>query len=920
MNALFDVETSKKPLPTSCRCGSCKLDKGCNHSFKDDISGKGKKKILVVSSFPEKCEDDAGKHFGGSDSRTTEFVEQLRLAFKMTDVDLKRDCWHTYAVNCAPRQYSLTNVQGNVDQCRPALMKTIKELKPTVILALGNGAVKALYGHRVHDMTLMIESWHGFVIPDHELNAWVIPCYGTATIAAQYTNSKEDGSLRKKDTQKTVIADIACAIRDADKHCALPVPDMFAKAKGLIRVMQDGERIPQALKQITDGDTISFDYETSGTKPDFEQHFIKCVSVYSRKLNVCFVFNIDTREEKYAKVRKAFKAILTNPNIKKVGQNNKHEERWSRAKLGVKVAGWVWDTMLSAHCLYNSRIGVTGLKFQSAVNFGVMDYNSTVEGAFHTTAALMNKGANALCAIDSINNDVLLNYCGLDSVFTYWLYLKQKKELASWKNVLKKGKTHIDGAQFLLKSILTFADMEERGTHIDTEYLTAKKVWCTEEIRKCLREFKKTELYSRWRDNFNPVKIGSGKQLGALLYDVMGLRQTKKTDSGEDSTDKEALLSLDLPDLAPYFRMKLLEKAQGTYIAQHERELHGNFLHPSFNLHVASTFRSSANDPNLQNIPIRNKDIGIVIRGAYTSRFGKNGMLIEADLKGAEVSVAACYNKDPKFISYVANPKNDMHKDTMALIMSSEPDNIPKDLRQIGKSSFVFPQFYGDWYKSCAEAIWADIQKLHMVDGTPALIQLQDKGILKLPKKWKDGDTIPRILEYKGDEPICTTAYLGFEKHLGTVEDHFWNDMFAVYTAWKEAWWKKYLRNGFVDSFTGFRYTGVMDKKKTINYPIQGDAYHLNQHGINIVNRELVKQEMQACVFNQIHDSGVYDSPNIEETREVIRMVNDTMNVRMRKLYPWINVPIVVEYQVSEPGGSWFHKKDFDLSTMDIKK
>lgn len=914
MKPLFDVPVSSKRVSSFTGCGACPMKKSGHTDFKDAVVGKGKKRILVIMDLPSICEDDAGRLWGTSDDESSKFLNTVRNSFAGTDVDLDKDCWRINAVQCCPRHKDWDELPQATDLCRPAVLKRIAELKPKVIIAFGSSSVRALYGHRVADMTMDIDSWHGFTIPDSTLGCHVLPCYGTYTLSLNTNKSKSTGKIVEKGTYKLVKKDIAKVIRRAqilvDKD-TLPV-DYLARAKKLCSFSDDPAIILQRLKSIQSKDTISIDYENSSIKPDFDNQFIKVASVFSQKQNKAFSFMIDTREARYAKVREEWKRILLDASIEKVGQNIKYEQRWTKAILGYGIEGWIWDSMLASHALYNSRLGVTGLKFQTLANFGVSHYTKDVDTAFELVTGNFGKGANTINGIDSINNDKLMEYNALDTVFNFWLYLRQKKALEKWENKLadQGARSHIDGVRFLCQSTLTFADMEEQGNHIDVVYLEAQKEWCKAEISKMKKEFMGTALYATWKKHFRPVELGSGKQLSHILYKVLGLKQKKKTSSGEDSTDKEALLSLGIPDLAPLFRMKLLEKALNTYISQITRELHGAKLHPSFTLNVAKTFRSTSTDPNLQNVPIRNKDIGIIIRGAYKPRDKKNGVLIEADLKGAEVSTAACYNHDPKFISYVADPKNDMHKDTMGLIMADEPANITKELRHVAKNKFVFPEFYGDWYKSCAETIWGEIQRLNMVDGTPAMLHLQNAGIIELPKKWKAGDF---LIPEKYD-----SCYAGFVDHMEQVEHTFWYDMFPVYTEWKEETWQEYLRDGYADSFTGFRYTGVMDKKKVINYKIQGTAYHLNQEGINHVNRVLREQDAYTRIVNQIHDSGIYDSCE-DEKKDVVALINHTMNVMIPKRHTWINVPIVVEFDVCPKGEAWFFKKGFDLSQVSGK-
>lgn len=911
MQSLFDVPVSKKRELKECACGACKLREHSKTCFKGIVQGKGKKSVLLLTSHPEVCEDDAGEYWGTSTSNSSELLESFLKAIKKTDLDVRKDCWRISAVNCTPNGKNSKHTMESVDNCRPAVFEKIKELKPKVILAFGSAAIKCLYGHRTKDFPMMIDTWHGFVIPDFELGAWVIPCYDTLSLAQQRKFNLKEKAFRKKETYKLVEREISRVVQIAEKKSHDHRPQNYRElAEKHVAVLTSNEKILKVLESIKEGDVISFDYETSSTKPDYHNQFIKCVSLYVVSLNNSYSFLIDTRKIDYQKIRDKFSAILKDKTIKKIGQNVKHEERWSRAKLGTKVRGWIWDTMLVSHCLYNSRKSATGLKFQVLVNFGVCEYNGQVESYFSQASGNIGLGDNQINCIDAINEDELLRYCALDSIFTYWLYLAQKRVLEKWENSIPYAASHIQGARFLLDSIITFADMEEAGAFIDTEYLSKQKKWCDSEIIKLEKEFRATELFKKWRQTTPNVNLNSNKQLSNLLYGVMGLKQKKKTENGEDSTDKEALLSLGLPDLATFFRMKLLQKATGTYIRQLQREMYKGFIHASFNLNVAATFRSSSNSPNLQNTPIRNKDIGIIIRGAYKSRYGKKGVLIEADLKGAEVSTAACYNKDPNFIKYVADPKNDMHKDTMALIMDSESGDVTKELRHVAKNKFVFPEFYGDWFGSCAEAIWAEIQKLNMSDGTPAVLHLQNRDIIKLPLSWKPGDFIIPELHPK--------TYEAFHDHLGEVEHKFWYEMFPVYTEWKEEWWQKYLGKGYVESFTGFRYTGIMDKKKTINYPIQGDAYHLSQTGVNKINRSLRKEKVQACVFNQIHDSVLFDTTE-DVFRDVIKLHLKLMNGLKDEL-KWINVPIVVEYDVTEPGESWFNKKPFDVSTMEFVK
>jgi hypothetical protein len=101
----------------------------------------------------------------------------------------------------------------------------------------------------------------------------------------------------------------------------------------------------------------------------------------------------------------------------------KFEEVWSTIRMKQSVDGWYWDSMQAAHILDN-RPGITGLKFQTYVNFGIIDYSSSIE------PYLSGDGSNGFNRTQEILEDIqkrndLLLYCGLDSIYEFRLAMKQ---------------------------------------------------------------------------------------------------------------------------------------------------------------------------------------------------------------------------------------------------------------------------------------------------------------------------------------------------------------------------------------------------------------------------------------------------------------------------------------------------------------
>jgi len=132
-----------------------------------------------------------------------------------------------------------------------------------------------------------------------------------------------------------------------------------------------------------------------------------------------------TRQE-----RKPLIDLLINPKIGKIAQNMKYEETWSVVKLGVSVENWIWDTMQASHILDN-RTGITGLKFQTYVQFGIVDYSSEVDPYIH---AGDSKNANSFNKIMELiskpgGKEKLLKYNGYDAINEYRLADKQRLDI-----------------------------------------------------------------------------------------------------------------------------------------------------------------------------------------------------------------------------------------------------------------------------------------------------------------------------------------------------------------------------------------------------------------------------------------------------------------------------------------------------------
>lgn len=467
-----------------------------------------------------------------------------------------------------------------------------------------------------------------------------------------------------------------------------------------------------------------------------------------------------------------------------------------------------------------------------------------------------------------------------------------------------------EGYQLLQEGLQELSRVEANGIRIDIRKLEHSKKHLTEQCRTLKQELQNDDVWKVWQRRYGTkANLLSHEQLGAVLHVELDYEVTEETESGRPSTDQEALQKIDNPFVAKLVRYANNHKALTTFLRGIEREVVDGRLHPFFNLHTVRTYRSSSNDPNFQNFPVRDKEIAKIIRSLFIP--SEDCVMSENDFKGIEVGVSACYHKDENFISYITTPGKDMHRDMAAQIYCLEPGEVSKDARYGAKNKFVFPQFYGDYYVACAKNLWdwIDKGKLTTPDGTPLKRHLAAQGIKALGKC--DPESEPK----KGT----------FERHLKEVEDDFWNARFQQYGQWRRDWYKRYLDKGYFDLLSGFRIYGSFKRNAVTNYPVQGAAFHCLLWTLIQVNRALRKYKMRSMIVGQIHDSMLGDVHRTE-LRNYWEIVEEVVTVQLRKHYPWLIVPLEVEYEIVPLNSNWFEKKECKfkqgrfLHPEDIKK
>jgi len=452
--------------------------------------------------------------------------------------------------------------------------------------------------------------------------------------------------------------------------------------------------------------------------------------------------------------------------------------------------------------------------------------------------------------------------------------------------------TRREAYRLLHDGALALARAERQGIRVDMEYCQSKHDHLTRKIALLEKRFFETSFYRHWYNSFGGrVNINSNDQLATFLYDKKKIKPTTLTESGKGSTDEDALLQLDIPELVDLLQIRKLKKVRDTYLGAFMREQVDGFIHPFYNLHLVKTFRSSSDSPNFQNIPKRDKEAMLLTRRALFPRVGHQ--LMEVDFKGIEVRIAACYHKDPTMLRYIKDPTTDMHGDMAVQLFGlsnfTKSNPAHSTLRSAAKNSFVFPQFYGDYYKNSAI-------NLAIVWG-----KLPDHG------NWRKGQGLPLEDGFALGDLMLSNGFKNLDdyiEHVRVIEDDFWTKRFPIYSKWKEQWIAEYKKKGYFDMFTGFRCSGVLRPNNIINYPVQGVAFHCLLWALIRLDYLFSLQNLQSKIIGQIHDAIVFDIYPPELVR-VSKLIKQVMTQELVEHWRWIIVPMDVEVDLGEIDASW---------------
>jgi DNA polymerase-1 len=444
---------------------------------------------------------------------------------------------------------------------------------------------------------------------------------------------------------------------------------------------------------------------------------------------------------------------------------------------------------------------------------------------------LIGKGAKQISMRD-VPIDKVREYAGEDADITFQLKapLEEKlKEVEMWDLY--------QDIEIPLSGVL--ARLEYEGVRINPDFLNAY----SKDLEKLIQETEK-KIYAEAGVNFN---ISSPKQVGEVLFDKLAIPyRWKKTATKQYSTDVEKLTELSeenqiVRDILEY---RKFTKLKSTYVDALPLLVNPNTgrVHSSFNQARAATGRLSSENPNLQNIPIKN-EAGREIRKAFEPR-DKDHILMAADYSQIELRLIADISKDA-FMLESFKAGNDFHTATAAKVYNVPYDEVTPTQRRNAKT-VNFSITYGAGSTNLSRQL--GISRSEAKDLIDNYFQ-QFSGL----KQYMD-DTV----EFARKNGYVKTL-LGRKRILRDIDS----------------------RNGMMRSNA---------ERMAINTPIQGTAADMIKVAMINIDKAMRAKNYKSKMILQVHDELVFDvyRPELEEVKSLVQDL-------MKTALPNLEVPILVE-------------------------
>jgi len=547
---------------------------------------------------------------------------------------------------------------------------------------------------------------------------------------------------------------------------------------------------------------------------------------FSWEKGVGYLIHFPESQQETKTLLEIIRPVFETPETLKIGQNLKFDIQ-VLSNYGIEVRGPLFDTMI-AHYL---------LEPDMRHNMNLLSETYLSYSPVHIETLIGEKG-NSQKNMRSVPVEKLKEYAVEDADITFQL-----------KNIFgPRIKTEGLGElarEIEMPLISVLAAMERCGVKLNLEDLKA----ITSNLREDIISLEK-EIYLLAGTEFN---ISSPKQLGDILFIRLKLDDNARvTKTRQFITNEEILqrLTNKHPIVDKVLEYRGLKKLLSTYVEALPLlvDKKTGRIHTSYNQAVASTGRLSSNNPNLQNIPVRDAR-GREIRKAFVPEQGH--IFLSVDYSQIELRLMAHLSKDKSMIADFLSG-NDIHAATAAKIFGINIKDVTREMRGRAKTA-NFGIIYGISSFGLSERL---------------TIGRKDA------KELIDGyfNSYPGVKFYM-DESIKKARDLGYV-----------TTMFGR---------KRYLN----DIHSQNQVVRGNAERNAINAPIQGSAADIIKIAMVRIHDRMKSEKYLSKMILQVHDELIFEVV-IEELEKLKNMVLYEMSNAVK-----LDIPLMVDWGT---GNNWF--------------
>ena len=300
-------------------------------------------------------------------------------------------------------------------------------------------------------------------------------------------------------------------------------------------------------------------------------------------------------------VMKWFKDICES-TADKIFHNAMYDVCWIRS-MGFKINGRIFDTMIAASLVNENR-------YRYDLNSLGWDYVGQGKNETELNNAAQEWGLDPKADMWKLPALYVGNYAERDAELTYALWRVMQKELSNQDL----------GSIFNLETDLfpCLVDMRFKGVRVDTE--SAHK------LKQQLSKEEKTLLSEITKETGVECQIWAARSI-AKVFDKLKLPYDRTEKTQAPSFTKNFLSNHEHPLVKKIAKAREINKAHTTFIDtiikyEHKGRIHADINQIRSDQGGTVTGRFSYSNPNLQQIPARNKDLGPLIRSLFIPESG----------------------------------------------------------------------------------------------------------------------------------------------------------------------------------------------------------------------------------------------------------------------------------------------------------